>query len=223
MLAVLTTKKLDCGIYSIKHVDSGKQYIGSSNSVKTRLSVHLRDLKTGRHPNHRLQNAWSKYGSSQFLFRKILVCAPENKLFYEQLIINSYETAVKDVGFNISSRVNSPMHDAETIEKMAKTKRGKPSPRKGTYISTEAKKRMSEISLARYKDPIFLKQHEARKLTHCKRGHEFKGGNLYIARDGERGCRACMRLNRTLWKKRNRDKHLALKKAYYERKKARLS
>lgn len=29
--------------------------------------------------------------------------------------------------------------------------------------------------------------------THCKRGHEFAGGNLRVARDGSRHCRTCRR------------------------------
>lgn len=30
--------------------------------------------------------------------------------------------------------------------------------------------------------------------THCKRGHEYAGENLYTYKDGRRDCKACMRL-----------------------------
>ncbi len=35
---------------------------------------------------------------------------------------------------------------------------------------------------------------KAEPQTHCNRGHEFAGENLYIAPDGRRQCRACNRL-----------------------------
>ena len=31
--------------------------------------------------------------------------------------------------------------------------------------------------------------------THCKRGHEFAGENLFVAKSGKRKCRACQRRN----------------------------
>lgn len=31
--------------------------------------------------------------------------------------------------------------------------------------------------------------------THCKRGHEFSGSNLYLAPNGTRHCRACSRVH----------------------------
>lgn len=33
-----------------------------------------------------------------------------------------------------------------------------------------------------------------RGKTHCKRGHEFTPENTYVARDGHRNCRTCVRL-----------------------------
>lgn len=44
-------------------------------------------------------------------------------------------------------------------------------------------------------ETVLKEQRRARGLrppkTHCKRGHPFSGDNLYVAPDGERGCRTC--------------------------------
>jgi hypothetical protein len=34
---------MEPGVYSIRHIDSGRQYIGSSNNIKDRLHSHIRD------------------------------------------------------------------------------------------------------------------------------------------------------------------------------------
>src|ERR1019366_3095473 len=56
----------ESGIYSIRHIDSGRQYIGSSNNIKDRLHSHIRDLSLGCHANHSLQSDFSKFGANDF-------------------------------------------------------------------------------------------------------------------------------------------------------------
>jgi hypothetical protein len=48
------------GIYAIRHVESGKMYIGSAKDFAERWNGHRKDLRRGRHPNRHLQNAWDK-------------------------------------------------------------------------------------------------------------------------------------------------------------------
>jgi group I intron endonuclease len=61
-------RKRNPGIYAIKHIESGKLYIGSSVTPAERLVVHRRELRYGIHSNLHLQNAWIKYGEKAFLF-----------------------------------------------------------------------------------------------------------------------------------------------------------
>jgi len=61
------------GIYSIQHVDSGRQYIGSSNNIKNRLYSHIRDLSIGSHANHNLQSDFSVFGANRFEARVLLM------------------------------------------------------------------------------------------------------------------------------------------------------
>ncbi|MGH6794785.1 MAG: HIRAN domain-containing protein [Methylocella sp.] len=54
------------GIYSIQHIDSGRQYVGSSKNMKNRLHSHIRDLSLGCHANHALQSNFSIFGMNCF-------------------------------------------------------------------------------------------------------------------------------------------------------------
>lgn len=89
------------GIYAITHLDSGRGYIGSSIRINRRLRIHKSNLNSGRHCNPYLQHAWEKHGESKFILSPILICSPENLLFYEQLLIDGYKTCKKEYGFNL--------------------------------------------------------------------------------------------------------------------------
>lgn len=54
------------GIYHITHTGSGKMYVGSASNIRHRVSQHFWQLKTGRHHNAKLQNAFNKYGRAAF-------------------------------------------------------------------------------------------------------------------------------------------------------------
>ncbi len=57
-----------CGIYSITHIESGKKYIGQSQAIGDRWISHRSALRREKHPNRKLQNAWTKYGEQAFRF-----------------------------------------------------------------------------------------------------------------------------------------------------------
>jgi hypothetical protein len=61
-----STLPTEPGIYSIRHIGSGRQYIGSSNNIKDRLHSHIRDLFLGCHANHALQSDFSRFGANYF-------------------------------------------------------------------------------------------------------------------------------------------------------------
>ena len=52
------------GIYYIEI--NTKNYVGSSTSIGHRLKHHLWALKSGKHHNRTMQNAWNKYQTAQF-------------------------------------------------------------------------------------------------------------------------------------------------------------
>ena len=65
---------LNCGIYKIDNIVTGKCYIGSSKNISQRISYHKNNLKSGKHFNIKLQRAFNKYGENKFIFNILEVC-----------------------------------------------------------------------------------------------------------------------------------------------------
>lgn len=90
-------------IYKIKHIPSGKIYIGQTiSSTSDRFSSHKSKLRKNKHSNSYLQNYWNKYGEEEFIF--IPVCRASsleelNQL--EEILIQRYKAHVTLGGFNL--------------------------------------------------------------------------------------------------------------------------
>lgn len=56
----------EAGIYTIRNIQSGRQYIGSSINLRKRIDSHMRDLSLGCHANHALQSDFLNLGADQF-------------------------------------------------------------------------------------------------------------------------------------------------------------
>ena len=61
------------GVYSIRNIETGQQYIGSSIDIHYRLKSHLRDLTHCLHANGPLQGAFDKHGPDSFEVRAVEV------------------------------------------------------------------------------------------------------------------------------------------------------
>ncbi len=60
------------GYYLIRNIVDGMVYIGGTEKpIETRWSKHIYDLRTKRHSNKPLQEAWNKYGEFSFNFEVI--------------------------------------------------------------------------------------------------------------------------------------------------------
>lgn len=144
------------GVYRITNKIDGKTYYGSASiSFNKRWREHRRDLRKNKHGNRYLQNAWNKYGANNFEFVIILVCAPKDCLYYEQLFLDKYfdsgvncynlcPTANSFLGYKRSDKERSNMignkrglgnksrsgqkRSREEIEKQSKALNGKPKP-----------------------------------------------------------------------------------------------
>ena len=171
------------GIYEIKHIMSGRRYIGSAIDFCVRFRAHLNDLRQGKHPNRYLQFAWNKYGEDAFCVQPILFCCADDLLFYEQRTLdifwgNSYNltpTAGSQLGWIPSET---------TKQKISKTKSGQHiniPPRTsehclsisqaltGRKLASETRKRMSDTHKTRKRNPC--SEETKRKISMSKKGN----------------------------------------------------
>lgn len=122
------------GIYEIVNTVNGKRYIGSAKRMRYRLKDHRKHLRRQDHDNQKLQRAWNKYGAEVFRYRPLLVCSPENLLFYEQLCIDNLlpEYNICRIAKSSLGTKRTPEHCAAQSARM-----------KGKRMSVEARARMS--------------------------------------------------------------------------------
>lgn len=80
------------GIYKICNIVDGKCYVGSSNNITQRWYRHKSSLRKNLHWNPHLQNAWKKYGESNFNFVIAEECLEPNLLILEQEYLDVAKT-----------------------------------------------------------------------------------------------------------------------------------
>lgn len=106
------------GVYCIRNLFDEKCYIGSSSeSLRTRLNRHLRELKRGRHGNFRLRRAWEHCGADAFEVTILEFCRPAYCLCAEQRWLDSLKPA-----YNINPSAWSPLGRKQTSESIEKTR-----------------------------------------------------------------------------------------------------
>lgn len=95
------------GIYAIKNISTGHLYFGQAKNISRRKSQHLSSLRNNKHGNQHLQNAWNKYGESDFEFYVVEKCDEDLLDEKEMYYINKYNTTDRNFGYNIESGGNA--------------------------------------------------------------------------------------------------------------------
>ena len=116
------------GIYQITCASTGKIYIGSAINLRRRWQLHLIGLRSGRHVNRHLQNAWIKYGEASFQFEVVEFTEPSTLLNREQYWLDKTKAYARCNGFNLYKIAGSPLgskHSDATREKMSRARRGR--------------------------------------------------------------------------------------------------
>ena len=159
------------GIYEIRNTETGKVYIGQSKNIMIRWRDHIARLKKQKHDNQYLQNAWNKYGAEAFSFSILETCEPDfDKLNELEIKWIALKNALDGkYGYNIASGGGNANPysgmDEETFNNLRKavSERQKKyyqthsSPNKGTHLSEEARRHLSEINMGE-KSPMYGKK-----------------------------------------------------------------
>lgn len=74
-------------VYAIENTRNGGMYVGSTADYKSRWRTHRSALRRGKHHSFILQKAWDKHGEVAFLFRLLVVCPRDMRVFYEQRLM----------------------------------------------------------------------------------------------------------------------------------------
>lgn len=114
------------GIYSITNIMTGEMYIGESLNIDKRINVHLKDLKSGKHHNYKLQQSWNEWteewGEDVFQFEVIENCNPFNlkidcnKMKLYLLMREYYYCSInEDKLFNIEKTLKKVQHQTKQV------------------------------------------------------------------------------------------------------------
>lgn len=120
------------GIYEIRHVSSGKVYIGSALCVRCRLLHHKQELGRNKHRNRYLQAAWNKYGEDAFSSALIEECVPDMLIQREQCWIDTTHCTHPQFGFNLSPTAQSQLGFRHSEEGRKNISRAKSNPSEAT-------------------------------------------------------------------------------------------
>lgn len=169
------------GIYYIRNVNNGKVYVGGSAKLRKRLLTHMRQLRSGTHHSQGLQEEFNRFGVAAFEFRLLLIASPKDLRFFEQRLIDAYDSANAERGYNRSPTAGSQLglkllpesierfrqvsmgrtHSAEARANMSRAQTGHP-------VSAETKAKISAARKGRKFGP--LSEETKAKLSAAKRG-----------------------------------------------------
>lgn len=113
---------MTCGIYALINTTNGKRYVGQSIDIERRWRGHLNELRSGRHGNSHLTNAWKTYGQNSFNLEILQECEGDKELLAkaEQFWIDHFDVTNRDKGYNIAPVAASNLGVKRTPEARAK-------------------------------------------------------------------------------------------------------
>lgn len=154
-----------CGVYAIVHLTTNRRYIGQSQNIRNRWTVHLCELRKGKHHCGFLQNVWNKHSESEFSWVILSRCKVSSLNKVEQqwmnrcpakLLMNCQPIAGSARGYKHSLEARLKISDAQ--------KRICQDPKEIKYRSDRAKAMHAAGRITYHKRFI-----RPRVCDHCKR------------------------------------------------------
>lgn len=160
------------GIYVIQNIVNDKIYIGSSVNMHKRRISHYNCLRRGMHNNVKLQNAFNKYGESNFTF-SVVECVKDksNLIDREQVWLDFLKPE-----YNICPSANKLIISEETRLRLSLS-------HIGNKHTEESKKKIGEASKGnKYRVGVKLSEEHKKAISNAvigKRGRKGKDNPLY--------------------------------------------
>lgn len=161
-------------IYMIRNQINNKIYIGSAVNGRKRKNEHFTALRSHKHPNRHLQNAFNKYGEKQFNFEILQIINDKQNLieqeqYWMDIYYPEYNIAPKagsclgmecskETKRKISEARNGKKHSEESNKKLSESL-------KGRLLSEETKQKMSKFQKGRKHS-----EKTKRKISEAKKG-----------------------------------------------------
>lgn len=147
-----------CGLYKIVNKATGQCYVGQSQRIEKRIKEHFRLLRWNKHPNQHLQNAFNKYGESNFYGAVEVECRDLDELDkLEDLFLRGEAWFDTPTVYNIADFAKAPMRGKEHSEEVKQRIRLGRRASTFDYRSTEYRKTLSDAQMARFHaDPKFV-------------------------------------------------------------------
>lgn len=99
------------GIYRVKCHANDTVYVGQAINLSNRTAQHRQQLRKDKHPNRHMQNAFNKYGESEFSVAYLMHCDAKDLTWHEQRVLDIYKRKFKV--FNTNAPVDTPMLGAK--------------------------------------------------------------------------------------------------------------
>lgn len=160
------------GIYVIQNIVNNKIYIGSSVNMHKRRISHYNCLRRGVHNNVKLQNAFNKYGESNFTF-SVIECIKDksNLIEREQVWLDFFKPE-----YNICPSANKLIVSEETKLRLSLS-------HIGNKHTEESKKKIGAASKGnKYRAGVKLSEEHKKAISNAvigKRGRKGKDNPLY--------------------------------------------
>lgn len=153
---------MQTGVYRIRNTINRKIYIGSTgNSFRRRWTLHVSQLRHGKHKSKRLQADWNSFGEKAFVFEVLEPCRPEHTVAQEQVFLDWLKPHDPERGYNSYPNAEGSRGAVYSAEATANRTKSRQTP--------EARKQTSEITKARYiKNGGYSAEHKAKIAASVK-------------------------------------------------------